>query len=145
MFNGILRRQSHERRRQGKGLAFNGDLPFLHHFQQRRLGLGRGAVDLVGQQEVAEHRPPADFKPFLAQVVQGMAGHIAGHQIGGELDAGEPGVDAGRQGPRQQGFAQTRHALDQDMTGGAQGDQRLFHHRLLTDQRPADFSAQGLQ
>ena len=29
-------------------------LPFLHHLEQRRLHLGRGPVDLVGEEEVAE-------------------------------------------------------------------------------------------
>ena len=32
------------------------DLRLLHDLQQRRLDLGRRPVDLVGQEEVAEHR-----------------------------------------------------------------------------------------
>jgi hypothetical protein len=32
-------------------------LPLLHRLQQRRLRLGRRAVDLVGQQHVGEDRP----------------------------------------------------------------------------------------
>ena len=41
------------------GLAVDGHLALLHRLEQRRLGLGRRAVDLVGEQEVGEHRPLA--------------------------------------------------------------------------------------
>ena len=39
--------------RQRMGHAIDGDLRLLHRFEQRRLRLGRGAVDLVGQHELA--------------------------------------------------------------------------------------------
>ena len=43
----------------GHGMAFagDGDLALLHHFQQRALHLGRGAVDFVGQHQIGEDRP----------------------------------------------------------------------------------------
>ncbi|MDV7402754.1 hypothetical protein RZS08_65635, partial [Arthrospira platensis SPKY1] len=90
-------------------------------------------------------RPAPDLEALLAQVVQRMTGHIAGHQIGGELNPGEAGGDAGRQRSREQGLAQSRHAFDQHMAGGAQGDQHLVDHGLLADQRLTDFGAQGLE
>jgi hypothetical protein len=46
-----------ERVGEGVAHAVHGDLPLLHRLQQRRLRLRRGAVDLVGEQEVREHRP----------------------------------------------------------------------------------------
>ena len=50
---------SHDQERTGHlvGLASDGYLPFLHHLQQGALHLGRGAIDLIGQQQVGENRP----------------------------------------------------------------------------------------
>ena len=53
----VLGRQHHERFRQAEGPLADGDLPLLHRLQQRRLHLGRRAVDLVGQDDPA--RRPA--------------------------------------------------------------------------------------
>ena len=52
----VLRRQDEERLRQSMQLSAGGDLVFLHRFQQRRLRLGRRAVDFVGQDHVREDR-----------------------------------------------------------------------------------------
>ena len=40
-------------------LVADRDLALLHHLEQRALDLGRGPVDLVGEQEVREHRARA--------------------------------------------------------------------------------------
>jgi hypothetical protein len=37
------------------GGAVDGDLPLLHRLQERGLGLGGGAVDLVADHDVGEH------------------------------------------------------------------------------------------
>ena len=52
----VLGRQHEERVGQLVPLAADGHLPLLHRLEQRRLGLGRGAVDLVGQHDVGEDR-----------------------------------------------------------------------------------------
>ena len=52
----VLRGQDEERVGQPVPLAADGDLPLLHRLEQRGLGLGRGAVDLVGQDDVGEDR-----------------------------------------------------------------------------------------
>ena len=38
-------------------VAARGHLPLLHRLEQGGLGLGRRAVDLVGQDQVGEDRP----------------------------------------------------------------------------------------
>ena len=53
----VLRGQHEERVGQGMAAAAGGDLPLLHRLEQGGLGLGRGAVDLVGQDQVGEDRP----------------------------------------------------------------------------------------
>ena len=57
LLDGILGGEHEEGRGQVVGLAADGHLPLLHGLQQRGLGLGRRAVDLVGQDDVGEHRP----------------------------------------------------------------------------------------
>ena len=52
----VLGRHHDERQRDLVGRSADRHLLLLHHLEQRRLHLGRGAVDLVGEQEVAQHR-----------------------------------------------------------------------------------------
>ena len=52
----VLRGEHEERRLELVALARDRDLLLLHRLEQRRLRLRRGAVDLVGEQQVGEHR-----------------------------------------------------------------------------------------
>jgi hypothetical protein len=45
------------------------DLAFLHGFEQSRLGLGWGPIDLVTEQQVREHRPTPKFETTIALIV----------------------------------------------------------------------------
>ena len=89
----VLRGQHEERLRELMPLAAGGDLVLLHRLQQGRLGFRRRAVDLVGQDHVAEDR--AFEKPELAAARAAVfldhlgAGDVGGHQVGRELDAAE--------------------------------------------------------
>ena len=71
----------------GAGAA--GYRAFLHRFEQRRLRLGRGAVDFVGQHEIGEYRPGLKTQ-ILMPVLVGLHDHaaddVAGHQIRRKLD-----------------------------------------------------------
>ena len=71
----------------GMRFAFQRHLVFLHGLQQRRLGLGRGAVDLIGQDDVGEDRALAQHEVVLLAVEDVAAGDVAGQQVGRELDA----------------------------------------------------------
>ena len=53
----VLRGHDEERRLELEGVRPAGDLVLLHGLQERGLGLGRRAVDLVGQDDVGEDRP----------------------------------------------------------------------------------------
>jgi hypothetical protein len=76
----------------------HGDRALLHRLEQRGLGLGRGAVDLVGQDEVGEDRARLELelrRPLLASVLDDVgADDVGGHQVGRELDAAEGQVQA---------------------------------------------------
>src|SRR3712207_7719860 len=56
--------------------AVDRDLPLLHRLKQRRLGLRRGAVDLVGDQQAGEHRALAEHEVGLVRVVDDRPGHV---------------------------------------------------------------------
>ncbi len=82
--------------------AAGGDFVFLHRLQQRRLGLGRRAVDLVGEQDIGENRsfeklklPPAGGGVFLKNI---GAGDVRRHQVRRELNAVEVQIQNLRRG-----------------------------------------------
>ena len=58
----VLGRDHHERSRQAVGVRVDGDLALLHRLEQRRLRLGRGPVDLVGEHDVGEHAAGAELE-----------------------------------------------------------------------------------
>ena len=66
----VLRGDGEERVGQRIGLLADGHFALLHGLQQRGLGLGRRAVDFVGQQDVGEDRPldEAEVPPARARL-----------------------------------------------------------------------------
>jgi len=60
----------------------------------RAVGSRRGAVDLVGQDDVGEDGALLEDKLAGVAVVDANAQDIAGEHVRGELDAGEGAVDA---------------------------------------------------
>ena len=59
-FDRVLRRDHQKDRRQRHALALDGHLVLFHRLEERRLGLGRSAIDLVGNDHVGEDRPAAE-------------------------------------------------------------------------------------
>ena len=141
----VLRGEHHERRLERERLALDRHLALLHHLEQRRLRLGRRAVDLVGQQQVGEHRAAARGEHLVLRVVERVAGDVGRHQVGRELDAAEGAGDGARQRAHEQRLAQARHALDQHVAAGEQRAQHLVDDLGLADQRLADLGAHRLR
>ena len=112
----ILRGDHEERRGQGAGLALDRDLVFLHRLEQRALGLGAGAVDLVGEQHLREHRSGVEDERFLAALVDADADRSRRHQVGGELHAREA---AGRARPRSHAPAWSCRPRERPRSAGA--------------------------
>ena len=104
--DGVLRGQHEERRRQLVVIAAHRAGELLHGFEQRRLRLGRRAVDFVGQQNVGEDR--AGNEGPAAMAGGGIffddvgAGDVGGHQVRRELDALEYQAERLRDGADQQ-------------------------------------------
>ena len=146
----VLRREHQERRRHRMRLAADRHLALLHHLEQRRLHLGRRAVDLVGEQEVAEHRPQLGVEAAGVRPVDARADEVGGHEVGRELDAAEGAAEHVGERAHGQGLGEAGHALEQHVAAGQQRDQQALEHRVLADdhaldlvQRPLDGAANG--
>ena len=95
-------------------LAADRDALFLHGFEQRRLRLGRGAIDLIGEDNVGEHRPALKLKNFTPRWMVGQhvgAGDISRHKVGRKLNAREAQTQNFAEASHHQSFAQPRHSL----------------------------------
>ena len=115
----------------GCGVALDRDLALLHRLEQRRLGLRRRAVDLVGQQQVGEHRALAEAERALARLDR-SSGRCTSrrHQVGGELHALEVEVERGRDRLHQQRLGHAGHALEQHVAADEQrGDEARQRRR----------------
>ena len=123
--------------------AVDADLPLGHRLQQRRLRLGRGAVDLVGQQQVGEDRPVPELETARLHVVDGRAEQVGGQQVGGELDPRE--VQAQRRGerPRDERLAEAGQILDQDVPAGQHGGEDERQRRAPAHHHPLDLVEHG--
>ncbi len=138
LLDGVLRGEGHEGRGERVGLAIDGDLIFLHDLEQSRLGFGRRTVDLIGQEELGENGALADAEGLGGKIKQSVAGDVGGHQIGGELDAAEVAAKGAGEGEHEVGFAETRFALEQNVTASEQGGDDLINDIVLADENLSD-------
>ena len=129
----VLRRHDEERLGQPVGLLADGDLPLLHRLEQRRLHLGRRAVDLVGEHEVGEDRAALGAELLRRGVVDGGPDDVRGQKVGRELDALELGVQRIGHGLDRQRLGQAGHALEQHVAAGEQADEDALDHVALPD------------
>ena len=139
----ILGREDEERLGQLVGGSASGDGVLLHRLQQCRLGLRRGAVDLVGEQHLCEHRPTLEHQFASAGriVLDDLgAGDVAGHQVGSELDTVEAEFHGVGQGANHRRLGQTGHPFEQAVAARQDGDDDLLDHLLLTDDDGAYFA-----
>ena len=125
-------------------LAIERDPALLHRFQQRRLRLGRRAVDFIGEQDVAEDRPLRQRERAGLEVEEIRAHDVARHQIGRELDAPELEVEAAREALRKQRLGRAGRTFEQDMPAGEERDQHQIERVGLADDRLGDFLLDAL-
>src|SRR5262245_61323081 len=126
------------------GFAEDRYLLFLHRLQDRRLGLRRRTVDLIREHHMGEYRSLFELK-LAAAIGFGQnlcADDVGRHQIRCELNALEGNTEDVTQGFYQQGLAQTRYPLQQDVSAGKKGNQHLPNDIIVTDD---NFSYLGLQ
>ena len=111
------------------------------------LRLGRCAVDLVGENDLGEHRPGLeDEAPAVLRLAYDLgARDVGGHQVGGELHAAE--AEGQRLGQRtdQQRLAEAGHALQQRVAAREQAGQHALDYIVVTDHGLADLLADALE
>ena len=141
----ILGGEDHEQLGQGVGALADGDLLLGHGLQQGRLHLGRGAVDLVGQQDVVEERAGAKLELALFVAVDVGADQVRGQQVRGELDAVKVALQGLGQGLDRRGLGQARHALHQQVAIAEQADEHAVDEAMLADDARGDMVADGFE
>ena len=124
VLDGVLCRQHQERVGHHVGDAVGGDLTLLHGLEESGLRLGRGAVDLVGEDDLRHDRPLAELERAVGLVVDGDACDVGGQQVGSELDALEGAAQGAGQGLGEGRLAHARDILDERVSPADEGDQR---------------------
>ena len=94
---------------------------------------GRGAVDLVGQDDLGHDRPRPELELGRLLVEDRQAGHVRRQQVGGELDAAEAAADALAERLGEHRLADAGHVLDEDVALAQQRHQRHPHLDVLAD------------
>ena len=122
-----------------------GDAALLHHLQQGRLGLGGGAVDLVGQKEIADRRAGLVLKIAQLLVVDGEAGDVRRHDVGGKLHAVVVQREGLGEGHGQGGLAHAGDVVEEDVTLCQQGHEDLGGDVVLADHCFFDFRKDALR
>ena len=118
--------------------AVNGDLRFGHRLEQRRLGLGRGPVDLVGQQQLGEDR--ARTKDQFTGTQRHRPGQVGGEHVGSELGSAEIEAEGAGGSIGEQGLGGTGNAFEEDVTAHYHRHQQCVDGRDLTDHHFPDLS-----
>ena len=129
------------------GASLDGDPMLLHGLEQRRLRLRRRAVDLVGEDDVAENRTGCEH--HLAAAGAGVllddvgAGDVGRHQVGRELDARELQVEDLGQGLDEQGLRETGDADDEAVAADEEGLEDELDDVALSDDPLAELLDDG--
>jgi len=101
--------------------AVHRDVILLHDLEERRVRLGRGAVDLVGQEELCKDRTRPEAELLLLHVEDGRASDVGRHQVGGELNPSETAAHDLAERPHEEGLPQTGETLDEYVSAGKEG------------------------
>jgi len=124
VLDGVLRRDDEERLRQAVGLAVDGDLFLPHRLQQGGLGLRRGAIDLVREHDVREHRAGTELELAGPLVEHGVAGDVRRQHVRSELDPGEGQPQRTGDAPGGEGLPGPGDVLEQDVSAREHARQR---------------------
>ena len=129
-------------------LARGRDGVLLHGLEQRGLRLWRGAVDLVGEDDVREHRPLHVLEHsapgrviFLEQL---GARDVRRHEVRRELDAVEREIERLRQRLNQQRLRDSRTRHQQDVAAGENRCDQIVDDIDLTDDPSRDLVGEPL-
>ena len=112
-------------------MAVDGYLAFVHGFEQGRLRLGRGAVDLIGQQHIGEHRARLKLELLLHRGVHRNSKHIGRQHVAGELETLERAIQRAGQSMGQRGLAHSWNTFNEQVPARQHGDQSEPDHLII--------------
>ena len=115
VFDWVLRGDHQERFRHLISGAVDGRLMLLHALQQRGLCLGRGPVDLVGENDLRHDRARPEFEFLSLLVVYRQAGHVGRKKVRRELDPSEGASKTSRHCFGEHRLAGSGHVFDEQM------------------------------
>ena len=135
--DGILSREHIEGLFEHVRRSLNGNAVLLHRLQERRLGLGGCAVDLIREQNVREdgsrgehHAAPARLRVFLDNV---GARDVRRHQVRSELDSRELEIEDLSDGVDQQRLGQPGNTEQQAIATDEERKKHLLDDLFLPD------------
>ena len=134
----VLRRQHEKGSLERPGNTVRRHLSLLHRLEQRRLRFRRGAVDLVGEQQMGEDGPGAELEVAVALIPDRRPGHVGGKEVGCELHAAEAEPDRLGKGTRRKRLRESRHILEQHVTVAEDAEQHELELFTLADHRALD-------
>src|SRR6266516_2791403 len=148
-FEGILRGEHEEWLRKRARAISDADRALLHAFEQGRLRLGGGAIDLVGQHDVREDGTWLKAEDTFTTCARlrlvaddGRPNDIGWHQVWRKLDARKFERQRIRQRAYKQRLPQSRHAFEQHVSAREQCQQQFTDDALLTDYDGAELLLQ---
>src|SRR5262245_40175957 len=115
----------------------------LHRLQKRRLSPRRGAIDLVGHQQLCEHWSGNESEAALSTRTlfqHFSAENVGRHQIGSELYAARVKTEHDTHGLDELGLGEAGHANQQRVATGEHRDECLLDHHILTEDHRANGS-----
>jgi len=127
----VLRRDDDERLLELVGVRVDRYAPFGHRLEQRRLRARRGAVDLVGEDDVGEDRALAELEALRLLVEDADAEDVRRQEVRGELDAPERAADGAGERAGERGLADAGHVLDEHMAARRQRSDGEAHYAGL--------------
>ncbi len=128
-----------ERPLEHEGLTLDGDLVFLHRFEEGCLCPRRRAVDLVGEQQPGEQRALSEREVAAALVVHERSGEIGGEEVGGELGASEVEAEGLRERPSSKGLPEAGKVLEQHIAARQDRGKDERECLALSDHGDLDF------
>ena len=137
--HGILSGNDQKRVRDPVGNTVHRDLTLLHGFQKGGLCAAGGAVQLVGQKEIAEHCAGLVLHFPRGFAEDGKAGDVRGHDVGGELHPAELEIQRPRKGQGQGGFSYAGDIFQQNMSLGQNRRQYAEQNGVLAHDDFFDF------
>ena len=119
-------------------------VPLGHDLEQRRLHLGRRAVDLVGEHEVGHDRPELGVEGLGPRSVDPRADDVGRHEVRRELQPGERPVDGAGQRLDGERLGHAGHALEQAVALREQAHHQPLDQPLLADDDALDLEHRPL-